>query len=207
MPESNAAPLEKYLHELQGGLRSLPAEEAREIVEEIRSHVYEAASPSGQPNSAAMQATLERFGPARELASKYVMQSMAARVHASGSHFLALKTIYRWARLSLAGFGAFIVTVVGYATAAVFAYAALAKPFMPHRVGLWKVPDPSDPFSFSWGVVDRPDARELLGWWIIPIGLALASAFFFLTQRFVMWVVRRLRASSTGIATMHKEQP
>src|SRR5262249_46033607 len=171
MPDTNATQsLEKYLLELQAGLRSLPPEEAREIANEIRSHVQEAASEAGQLEAGAVQATLERFGPARELASRYVMQSMAARVHTSGSHFLALKTIYRWARLSIAGFAAFVVTVLGYATAAVFAYAALAKPFAPHRVGLWRLPDPND-FSFSLGAVDQPGARELLGWWIIPIGL------------------------------------
>jgi HAAS len=208
MPETNAAQplLEKYLRELQAGLRGLPPEEAREIADEIRSHILDSASESGQLSITLVQTTLDRLGPAHELASRYVMQSMAARAHSSGSHFLALKTIYRWARLSIAGFGAFFITLLGYGSAAVFAYAALAKPFAPHRIGLWRLPEPND-LSLSLGAVDNPAARELLGWWLIPIGLALATAFFFLTQRFVMWAIRRLRSSAVAAASMHEEQP
>lgn len=206
MPEHNAQLLlEKYLRDLQAGLHGLPAEEARETVAEIRSHIVDSASESGQLSTEAVEATLNRLGSARELASRYAMQSMAARAHTSGSHFLALKTVYRWAKLSFAGFVAFVVSVLGYATAAVFAYAALAKPFAPHRVGLWRLPDPHD-FSISLGAVDQPGARELLGWWIIPVCLALASAFFFLTQRFVMWALRRLRASSAAGVAMYRKQ-
>lgn len=206
MPEANLAQplLEKYLHELEAGLRALPADEIREIVNEIRSHILDAASDGGELSAAAVEASLARFGPARELASRYVMQSMAARAHSSGSHWLALRTIYRWARLSVAGFAAFVVTLIGYGMAACFAYAALAKPFAPHRIGLWRLPEPND-LSLSLGGVDNPGARELLGWWLIPVGIALASGFFFLTQRFVMWALRRFRASSAEIVSMHRK--
>lgn len=206
MPETNAPQplLEKYLNELEAGLRSLPAEERREIVAEIRSHVLDAARESGQLSAAAIQASLVRLGPARELASRYVMQSMAARAYSSGSHWLALRTIYRWARLSVAGFAAFVVTLIGYGVAACFAYAALAKPFAPHRIGLWRLPEPHD-LSLSLGGVDNPGAQELLGWWLIPVGIALASLFFFLTQRFVMWALRRFRSSSAETVAMHRK--
>jgi hypothetical protein len=203
MPKANAPQplLDKYLHDLEAGLRLLSAEETREIVDEIRSHVFDSAGEAGQLSAAAVEESLARLGPARELASRYVMQNMAARAHSSGSHWLALRTIYGWAKLSVAGFGAFIVTLIGYSLAGVFAYAALAKPFAPRRIGLWRLPEPND-LSISLGAVDNPGARELLGWWLIPVGIALASAFFFLTQRFVMWALRRLRASSDGIASM-----
>lgn len=150
MAEAGERILEKYLAELQRALRALPPEEAREIVQEIRSHIRDAASRAGELEASAVQASLARFGEPAELGSRYVMQSMAARAHTSGSHFLALKTIFRWAKLSVAGFGAFVVTLIGYALAGVFAYAALAKPFAPRRVGLWRLPEPDD-LSLSLG--------------------------------------------------------
>ncbi|MCI0351161.1 MAG: DUF1700 domain-containing protein [Acidobacteriales bacterium] len=205
MAEASERILEKYLSELQAALRGLPAEEAREILDEIRSHIRDAASQAGELDANAVQASLARFGEPVELGSRYVMQSMAARAHSSGSHFLALRTMFRWAKLSIAGFAAFVVTLIGYALAGVFAYAALAKPFAPRRIGLWRLPEPDD-LSLSLGMVDHPGAQELLGWWIIPVGICLAAVFFFLTQRFVMWAIRRLRASSAGTAPMPKEQ-
>lgn len=185
--------VERYLEELRAGLRGMPADEASEIVEEIRSHIHDSAAEGGLMTQSSQQATLERLGPAKELASRYVMQSMAARAEDSRSHFLALRTIARWAKVSVVGCGVLAVSIIGYGLAAIFAYPALAKPFRPDRVGLWRLADPTD-WSFSLGAVDQPGAKELLGWWIIPLGLFLGGTLLLVTQRFVMWSIRRLQS-------------
>jgi hypothetical protein len=33
--------------------------------------------------------------------------------------------------------------------------------------------------------------HELLGWWLLPIGLLLGPGLFFLTARFGLWSIRK----------------
>ena len=37
---------------------------------------------------------------------------------------------------------------------------------------------------------------ELLGWWIVPLGLLIGAGLFLLTTRFGLWGLRRLRGMS-----------
>jgi hypothetical protein len=74
-------------------------------------------------------------------------------------------------------------------------YFVVAKFFQPGRVGLWKLADPTDDWSFSLGAVDAPGARELLGWWLIPVGLALGIGLLLLARRFGRWSIVQMRVA------------
>ena len=53
------------------------------------------------------------------------------------------------------------------------------KPFAWRHAGLWRMPERPDDYSFSLalGVTDNPhQGHELLGGWIIPIGIARRPA-------------------------------
>jgi hypothetical protein len=83
-----------------------------------------------------------------------------------------LGAVGRLAGVSLYGFFTFLVSIIGYGIAVGFLLTAVVKPFAPDRAGLFV----SDPHSFSLGVVDHPaTAHELLGWWIIPIGVIIGG--------------------------------
>jgi hypothetical protein len=72
-----------------------------------------------------------------------------------------------------------MVCVVGYMFGASFFLAALIKPFNP-RVGLWMLDNHA--YSLALGFTDyRPQGHELLGWSLIPIGLALGGGTILLT--------------------------
>ena len=60
---------------------------------------------------------------------------------------------------------------LGLAVAALFAAMAVAKPLWSDHVGLFDAGDG----QWSAGIVAAPGGRELLGLWVIPIGLALAA--------------------------------
>lgn len=86
------------------------------------------------------------------------------------------------------------LSLVGYGLAAGFLMLAGSKPFIPSQVGVWKIPDPSDPLTFSVGRLSAPGAQELVGWWIIPISLILA-----LLTGYVSW-----RVGSVGLRTIRR---
>lgn len=78
---------------------------------------------------------------------------------------------------------------LGYLLLAIFAAAAVLKPIWGEHVGLFRDRDG----AISAGIVaTAPGARELLGWWSIPIALALAALLYVVLTRGLR-AVRRSR--------------
>lgn len=78
---------------------------------------------------------------------------------------------------------------LGYFLLAAFAAMALLKPAWGDHVGLFRQPDG----SVSFGIVAQTTgARELLGYWIMPIALVVAALLYVVLTR----ALRALRARS-----------
>jgi hypothetical protein len=183
--------IDQYLGELRTHLRSLPNEQVVDIVEEIRSHIRDTAGSSGEMTQSSIDAALIRLGPPFALAASYVTDSLLARAQRNRMPWTVLRGIFRWATLSVKGFLVFIVCLVGYSFGASFFIAAMAKPFNP-KVGLWLVDNGT--YSLALGMTDAiPRGHELLGWKVVPIGLALGGGTILLTTHFGLWCIHRFR--------------
>ena len=183
--------IDQYLAELRTQLRSLPQEQVVDIVEEIHSHIRDTTVAGGAMSEASINAALSRLGPPSALAASYVTDNLMARAQHNRMPWTVLRGIFRWATLSVKGFLVFIVCVVGYTFGASFFIAALAKPLNP-KVGLWLVDH--DTYSLALGMTDAiPRGHELLGWKLVPIGLALGGGTILLTTHFGLWCIRWFR--------------
>lgn len=185
--------VDEYLKELRGALRSLSESEAHDIVEEIRSHIRDSTETGGVLAPETVTATLERLGPPRELASMYRMENLAERAQRTRSPWLALRSTFHWAGLSLSGAWVLLVSLVGYTLSASFLICAVAKPFNPQRVGLWRLDEPQDSWSLHLGFRAAPQGTEVLGWWMVPLGLLLGAGLFLLTFRYGLRSLQRFR--------------
>lgn len=186
--------IEAYLSDLRLRLRALRAGEIEEIIKELRSHVLDKAAATGNN----VEVILGSLGSPKVLASQYLADDVLARAEASHSPFRLLESLFRWAALSVAGFFVLLGTIVGYFLGGAFVFCALLKPFHPQTVGLWLLPaaDGDTSLSLRLGFTGPPPgARELLGWWIVPMGLAVGGLLVWLTTRFALWCVRRYRSS------------
>jgi len=188
--------IDGYLNRLRAGLRGLRPEEIREIVEELRSHILDKASADGSV-AAGVDAALAALGSPEELASNYVTDAMLARAEVSRSPVGILKSLSRWASLSIAGFFVLLVSIIGYGTGISFFLVALLKPFHPDTAGLWVWRNSGDiTYSVRLGFATPPaGATELLGWWIVPIGFSLGFGLVMLTTHFALWCGRQYRRS------------
>src|SRR5580700_1392891 len=160
--------IEAYLGRLRQLLSGMNAEDAREIVEELRSHITEKAAESGEVTAAGVDSALARLGSPEELASQYITDDLLARAEVSRSPVRILASLFRWASLSVAGLLVLLGSIVGYGLAAAFILAAVLKPLHPRTAGLWVFPDGAgdSTISLRLGVVNLPpQGRELLGWW------------------------------------------
>jgi hypothetical protein len=190
--------IEAYLSKLRGRLRGFNDAEVREVVDELRSHITDKLAMSGQITPSTVDAALAALGTPEELASQYITDNLLARAEVSRSPVQILKRLFRWASLSVAGFFVLLGSLVGYFLGIVFMLCALLKPFHPHTAGLWIIPDGTGDFEISvrLGFGSIPAGREVLGWWIVPIGLVAGFGLVMLTTRFAVWCARRYRRPS-----------
>jgi hypothetical protein len=188
------AEIDRYLESLLRALRPLPAEQAQDIVSEIRSHIHDVTRLKEEPMEASVTAALRRLGSPNALASTYVSSAyLGENLLSAGKdgRSLRLRRAVRWVALSIAGLFGLLGVLAGYGLAAIFALCALAKPFSPNRAGLWKLG--ADHISIQLGVGDpptTPGAHELLGWWIVPMGLIAAASLILLTTGIVRYAIR-----------------
>ena len=183
--------IDQYLAELRTHLRSLPHEQVADIVEEIHSHIRDTAGAGDAMTEVSVRAALRRLGPPSTLAASYVTDNLMARAQHNRMPWSVLRGIFHWATLSVKGFLVFCVCLIGYTFGGSFFIAALAKPLNP-KVGLWLVDH--NTYSLALGMTDAiPRGHELLGWKLIPIGLALGGGTILLTTHFGLWCIQRFR--------------
>jgi hypothetical protein len=189
--------IDAYLSRIHGRLRGMRAEEKREILEELRGHIMDKSAAGGM-TGAAVDAALESLGRPEELAREYITDELIARAEVSRSPLRILDSLFRWASLSIAGFFVLLGSITGYLLGAVFLLVAVLKPFHPETAGLWASRDATGDLSlsvhmgFGYAIVG---GREVLGWWIVPIGLLSGCLLMILTTRFGLWCARLYRKS------------
>lgn len=186
--------VDSYLRKVRAGLRSLTGTQVSEFIEELRSHIRDRAEAEGELNEASVLAALDSLGRPEDLAAMYLAENIVARAEESFSPWLIMKGVFRWAALSSAGVFVLLGSLVGYFLAASFTLCALRKPFVPGRVGLWQTGP--DSFSLTLGFDAPPPGTEVLGWWIVPLGLLMGAGLLVLTARLGLWGLRRFHRLS-----------
>ena len=180
--------VEAWLNSLRRHLRGLKPEDIDEIVAELSSHI-------GDRVADGPETTLARLGSSEELAAQYLTDDLLARAQVTRSPLRLLKSLIRWGSLSVAGFFVLIGAISGYLLGAAFIVTALAKPFHPEKTGLW-LNDKG--FSIRMGVTNSTfNGTEVLGWWIIPLGIIAGAAIFMFTTRITLWFAGVYRSTRT----------
>lgn len=195
LPDGAQRKIDAYLARLQRALQNLREEDAKEIVRELRSHILDKVASEESATPAGIDGALAGLGSPEDLAAEYLTNDLVSRAQATRSPWLVLRSMFRWASLSLGGFLLLIPSLVSYFISIVFAWAAFFKPIHPESTGLWMIPRGQDfELSLHMGFAAPPAAgHELLGWWIIPIGLGLGVGLFLLTLQTDLWFLTKFR--------------
>jgi len=190
--------IENYLSTLRSHLRGVSEPYAQEFLAELRSHIYDKIS-DGETSPASVDEVLTALGSPKELAREFSASVVLDAANESKSSLRMLLLLFRWASLSVAGLFVFLGAIAGYFVGGVLLLCAAMKPLHPHAVGLWAFHDATGDLnlSFRLGSADPPaGAHELLGWWIVPLGVLAALVLILSTSRLAQWCVRKFRAST-----------
>jgi uncharacterized membrane protein len=184
--------IDGYLTALRTHLGPLTIAEREEIAREINAHIRDSVEETG----ASVENVLARLGPAKDLAAQYRDGLLIQRASRSISPLLLLRATLRLATKSVSGIFVFFCAVFGYSLGAGFVVVALAKTIVPSHTGAW-VQDGQlvSAGAFIYGV--SPAAHEVLGMWIIPLGLVAGSLTLLLTTFLIrgsLRVSRRVQA-------------
>jgi len=182
--------VDAYLASLRKQLRDLLEEDINDIVAEIRAHILD--KTSGEAATDTVASTLAALGTPEELASRYRTEELLKRAQMSRSPAFLLRSVTRWGLLSLVGILVFAVSVFGYLIGGGLSILGVLKVISPSTTGLYgQFTASSWGLSFNSGGQPAPGVHELLGWWLLPIGLLLGPVLFFLTIRFDLWSIRK----------------
>jgi hypothetical protein len=196
MPDAHASQhrLDGYLHDLRRALRGLPEDHVSDIVNELRSHVLDKATLGGELTSDAVESALAGLGSPEDLARQYRTNHVLLRAQSAHSPLTILRGLLRAASISVAGVFVLVGSAVGFALCAAVVLCAALKALHPDTAGLWIGPEGD--LSLRLGFAAPPSgSRELLGWWIAPIGFAMGLGLYLLTMRFGRWGVHQLRGA------------
>ena len=193
--KTNVDVIEIYLLQVRNKLQGLSSAQVSEIIAELRSHILDSVSTTNQAiTDATKRDALDRLGSPETLAAMYLTENLMAKAETSHSPWFVMQTLFRLAIKSVWALAAFLVSLLGYGIAIGFLVCAIAKPFYPDHVGLWwdRKSHMLTGLGFIW---PSPSDTELLGRWIIPLGLAISTLLFFVTTHFARWNIRRIRRS------------
>jgi len=170
--------LETWLRDVRKGLSGLPRPEIEETLQELRSHVLDRLG-SGD---AGLDDVLASLGNPREVA-RLNLQARAAAP--DNDRNTVVSRLQAMARLGWGGARVFLASAVGYGLALYCLVLATAKIVAPARYGLWRLADPRGDLSVSLGrYAPHAGAHDMLGFWLVPIGVAVGALSAWLTYRF-----------------------
>lgn len=163
--------------------------DAAELRDDLQAHVVDAmAASSGVSELERLDAALSRLGRPMN----YLRPLLADELIERGTRTYSPVTIARGISYAImAGSRRAVIALIfglGYLFLAAFAAMAVLKPLWGEHVGMFRNADG----TISAGIVARTDgARELLGWWTIPIALVLAALLYVLLTKGLRAVRRR----------------
>lgn len=186
--------IDEYLSTLRNYLGPMTLDEREEIVREIQAHIRDAVEECG--NDAAT--VLQRLGSPEDLAAQYRDGLLVRRASRSFSPVLLLRASLRVASKGIFGLLVFFCGLFGYAFGGGLILTAVAKCILPRNTGVWVT---GGHLSNSGVLFPPPQApaHEILGWWYIPVALAIGCVLVVLTTLAIRGFLRISHRLQSGL--------
>jgi hypothetical protein len=178
--------IERYLARICSSADGVPLTKLHDWLRELRSHIVEHARMSGGVSRVSVLEALTALGSPRDLALEFRRSIDENASIESPEAQEAQSLLMQQPSLALPLLGLIAVAIaLCLAISSSFILCAVLKPFDPRGVGLWVGPAS---ISLLVGAPPQPsDVHEILGWWMIPVGLSIATLGFYVMLRLAQW--------------------
>jgi uncharacterized membrane protein len=187
----SADPIESYLRRLRWALQLMPEPDRERIVLEVADHLAERAE---QPNG--LVDAFAALGPPHEFARGFIEDfELSGQLNRAAPGSLLLTVLARGTRsASAAIFG--LIGAFMYLLAIASALVAVAKLVAPRSVGWWW--GSNGAFAIGIAVPPPTEIPEHLGYWIVPLFVAVAVLAYTLGSVLLRAGARRLLNQDAG---------
>lgn len=172
----------QYFRRVNRFSKTLDKDQQEELHLEIQDHLYESfKQETGESEAVRLLNAIDKIGDPEE----YIKPMVTDRLLSSASRTLNPKTILKGLYYNLLGsierFFVSLFFIIGYIIAITFGSMAILKLFFPKNVG-WFIYNSG---GHAFGVIGDPIniRTEILGYWIIPIGIVLSLLLYLLLTR------------------------
>jgi len=190
MTADSGRDLERYLMQVRAALRGLPEPEIDDILRELRSHIVESAGDGTE-----LAAALGALGNPLDLANTYRADNQMAQAECTCSPLVILQGLRHASRSRLGCFAVTALYCFAYTFVVILVSAAVIKLFAPAHTGVFYTPGNLLSFQLIGDGSPPPGANELLGWWLVPIGLVAGLSLRYPIDWVAQWWIRRYRST------------
>lgn len=167
----------QYLHRVNRCSKALGPEEQEELLLEIQDHLLESfKQETGESEAHRLLDAIAKIGEPEDFIKPIVADKLLVKASKTYNPKTIVTGLFYYLSISAKHFLLALLFSLGYVTAFIAGVMALLKPFFPNNVGLILY----EGGDFVLGVdVDTTGAvGEVLGYWVIPIGLTAALLIY-----------------------------
>ena len=179
-----------YMDQVGGLCGSLDRRQKADILAELKAHLLESyIQLDNGDEETRISAAIEKLGQPEEFVPLWVEERLLDGAQPGSTTRNLYSLLRRNALTGVQQFAFSILVGLGYLLSFYFFIMAVMKVFFPVNVGLYLSPA-GIPFL---GYVDADEFREVLGYWLIPVGLVTAVTLQLLLNGLVKRWVGRFR--------------
>ena len=180
----------RYFADVHRALRFVDEADARELRQDLEAHLADsfAQRDAAQPELPRLEQAISRLGRPAEYLRPLIADGLLDRGTQSFRPASLIQGLYYSVRLGSKRAMIALGFALGYALIAIFLLMAVLKPFWASNVGLFLAPGGGIEFGI---MSDTAGARELLGWWTIPVAILLGAVLYGVLTRQLRAVLRR----------------
>ncbi len=157
--------------------RTLSDQSQNDLILEIQDHLYESfRNQPGDDEPERLLNAIEQMGSPEEYLHPIITDHLLSAASKTYNPATILKSLVYYLMGGLKRFLISLFMMIGYTFSLVLAFMACVKPFYPEHIGLFISPQNGVSLGF---VKSASIESEILGYWMIPIGLVLSLGLYF----------------------------